>query len=467
MTVITRFAPSPTGMLHIGSARTALFNWLYSRHHNGKYQLRIEDTDKERSTKEAISEILEGLEWMGIKADGDPVYQSKNINRHIEISQQLLAEEKAYKCYCSPEELEEMRNESMKKGKPIRYDGKWRDRDPSDAPSGINPTIRFKAPNEGLTNIKDLIQGDVTVANKELDDMIILRADGTPTYMLSAVVDDHDMGITHVIRGDDHLTNTFRQIQIYKACGWEIPEFAHMSLILSPKGGKLSKRDGALAISEYRKMGYLPNALNNYLLRIGWSHGNQEIISNEEAIKWFDIADVGKAAAKFDMDKLDNVNAHYIRSCKDTELILMVSRYLKENFNISVEKKEKKMLINGMSSLKQRAKSIVELAENSLFFFKRPINIDGKALKTVNKESNNRISDIIKEIEKIKEWKANKIEDIVRKFSEKEKIKLGDIAQPIRIALTGSTTSPPIFEVMEILEKKETLLRLQDFIKRY
>ena len=467
MTVITRFAPSPTGMLHIGSARTALFNWLYSRHHNGKYQLRIEDTDKERSTKEAISEILEGLEWMGIKADEDPVYQSKNINRHVEVAQQLLAEEKAYKCYCSPEELEEMRNESMKKGKPIRYDGKWRDRDPSDAPSGINPTIRFKAPNEGLTNIKDLIQGDVTVANKELDDMIILRADGTPTYMLSAVVDDHDMGITHVIRGDDHLTNTFRQIQIYKACGWEIPEFAHMSLILSPKGGKLSKRDGALAISEYRKMGYLPNALNNYLLRIGWSHGNQEIISNEEAIKWFDIADVGKAAAKFDMDKLDSVNAHYIRSCKDTELILVVSRYLKKSFNISVEKKEKKMLMNAMKSLKQRAKSIVELTENSLFFFKRPINIDGKALKTVNKESNNRISDIIKEIEKIKEWKANKIEDIVRKFSEKEKIKLGDIAQPIRIALTGSTTSPPIFEVMEILEKKETLLRLQDFIKRY
>jgi len=466
MTVITRFAPSPTGMLHIGSARTALFNWLYSKHHNGKYQLRIEDTDRKRSTKEAITAILEGLEWMGIKADEDPVYQSKNINRHIEIAKQLLAEKKAYKCYCTPEELEEMRNKSIKKGKTIRYDGRWRDKDPNDAPNGINPVIRFKAPNEGITNIKDLIQGDVTVANKELDDMIILRADVTPTYMLSAVVDDHDMGITHVIRGDDHLTNAFRQIQIYKACGWKVPEFAHMSLILSPRGGKLSKRDGALAIGEYRKMGYLPNALNNYLLRIGWSHGDQEIISTKEAIKWFDIGDVGKAAAKFDMKKLDSVNAHYIRSCEDEELILVVSRCLKERFNITIEEKEKKVLMSGMKSLKQRAKSIVDLSKNALFFFKRPINIDKEILKIVGEKENNRISDVMQEIEKIDKWKAKKIEAVVRKFSERDKIKLGDVAQPIRMALTGSTISPPIFEVMEILRKKETLLRLRNFIKK-
>ena len=296
---------------------------------------------------------------------------------------------------------------------------------------------------------------------------MILKSDGFPTYHLASVVDDHYMCVSHVLRAEEWLSSVPRHVRLYSAFGWELPIFAHLPMILAIDRSKLSKRHGATSVLEYRKMGYLPNALNNYLLRIGWSHGNQEIISNEEAIKWFDIADVGKAAAKFDMDKLDNVNAHYIRSCKDTELILVVSRYLKESFNISVEKKEKKMLMNAMKSLKQRAKSIVELTENSLFFFKRPINIDRKALKTVNKESNNRISDIIKEIEKIKEWKAKKIEDIVRKFSEKEKIKLGDIAQPIRIALTGSTTSPPIFEVMEILEKKETLLRLQDFIKRY
>jgi len=465
MTVITRFAPSPTGMLHIGSARTALFNWLYSKHNNGKYRLRIEDTDKKRSTEEAIEAILEGLEWMGIKTDGDPVYQSHNISRHIEIAEQLLSEKKAYKCYCTPEELEAMRNDAIKKGKPMKYDGRWRDKDPSDAPNGVKPVIRFKAPDTGTTNLTDLIQGNVTVANKELDDMIILRADGTPTYMLSAVVDDYDMGITHIIRGDDHLTNAFRQIQIYKACGWKVPIFAHMSLILAPKGGKLSKREGALAISEYRNMGYLPEALNNYLLRIGWSHGDQEIISIKEAIQWFDIKNVGKAAAKLDMQKLDNLNAHYVRSCEDKELIPLVTHCLKEKFNMTIEEKGKKMLMNGMKSLKQRAKSIMDLSENSLFFFKRPTSISKEILGLIDEKANVRVSEVMKEMEKTNDWKAEKIEGIVRQYSEKEEIKLGDIAQPMRIALTGSTMSPPIFETIEILGRKETLLRLQNFTK--
>src|SRR5438270_775581 len=388
MSVVVRFAPSPTGFLHIGGARTALFNWLFARHHSGKFLLRIEDTDRVRSTPGAVAAIIDGLDWLGLAWDGEIVHQFERATRHAEIARQLLAAGRAYYCYCTPAELEAMRERARAEKRSVRYEGTWRDRDPSRAPSGVAPAIRLKAPQQGSTTIHDRVQGEVTVANTELDDLIILRADGTPTYNLSVVVDDHDMGITHVIRGDDHLNNAFRQKQIYDALGWALPEFAHVPLIHGEDGAKLSKRHGALAIDTYRDLGYLPEALRNYLLRLGWSHGDDEIISTEQAIEWFDIDAVGRAPAQFDFAKLDSINAHYIREADDARLLGLVAERLETEFGRPLSDVERARLLKAMPGLKPRAKTIVELAEKARFYVApRPIRPAPAAEKLVTGEA--------------------------------------------------------------------------------
>src|SRR5216684_692233 len=352
MAVVVRFAPSPTGFLHIGGARTALFNWLFAQHHGGTFLLRIEDTDRQRSTKEAVDAIIDGLSWLKLDWDGDIVMQSARSPRHAEVARQLLATGNAYYCYCTPDELEAMREKARAEGRPVRYDGTWRDRDPKAAPPGVKPAIRLKAPQTGETVIHDHVQGTVTVANAQLDDLIILRSDGTPTYNLSVVVDDHDMGITDVIRGDDHLNNAFRQTQIYRALGWAVPEFAHVPLIHGPDGAKLSKRHGALGVDAYRDMGYLPEALRNYLLRLGWGHGDAEIISTAQAIEWFDVDGIGRAAARFDFAKLDSVNGHYIRAADDARLVALIAPRLEKALGRPLAEAELVRLFAAMPGLK-------------------------------------------------------------------------------------------------------------------
>src|SRR5713101_7707819 len=379
MAVVVRFAPSPTGFLHIGGARTARFNWLFAQHHGGTFLLRIEDTDRQRSTKEAVDAIIDGLSWLKLDWDGDMVMQSARSPRHAEVARQLLATGNAYYCYCAPDELEAMREKARAEGRPVRYDGTWRDRDPKAAPPGVKPAIRLKAPQTGETVIHDHVQGTVTVANAQLDDLIILRSDGTPTYNLSVVVDDHDMGITHVIRGDDHLNNAFRQTQIYRAFDWAVPEFAHVPLIHGPDGAKLSKRHGALGVDAYRELGYLPEALRNYLLRLGWSHGDDEIISTEQAIAWFDIDAVGRAPARFDFAKLDNLNGHYIRVAEGGRLVTLVAEKLEKAFGRTLSETERTRLLQAMPELKLRPKTLVELAANARFLVTpRPIGPDEK-----------------------------------------------------------------------------------------
>src|SRR5437763_6554443 len=370
MTVNTRFAPSPTGYLHIGSARTALFNWLYSRHHGGRFLLRIEDTDRQRSTEPAIAAIIDGLQWLGLDWDGDVVYQFARAERHAQVARELVVKGHAYYCYASPAELEAMRAAARAAGQPIRYDGRWRDRDPAEAPAGIKPVIRLKAPQKGETVVQDKVQGEVRVANEQLDDMVLLRSDGTPTYMHSVVVDDHDMGITQVIRGDDHLTNTFRQIQLYDAIGWEKPEFAHIPLIHGPDGSKLSKRHGALGVEAYRDMGYLPEAMRNYLLRLGWAHGDDEIIPTSAAIEWFTLEGIGRSPGRFDVKKLDSVNGHYIREMDDAaltaELVAFVERHHPEQ---RFTEAARARLRAAMPVLKSRGKTLIELAEKAQFLY--------------------------------------------------------------------------------------------------
>jgi glutamyl-tRNA synthetase len=463
MTVIARFAPSPTGFLHIGGARTALFNWLFARHHGGRFRLRIEDTDKARSTKPAIEAIIDGLDWLGLTWDEDIVMQSERAPRHAEVVARMLEAGTAYRCYCSPEELEAMRARQKAEGKPMRYDGTWRDRPASDAPEGVAPVIRLKAPQTGDTVIADGVQGEVRVANAQLDDLVLLRADGSPTYMLSVVVDDHDMDISHVIRGDDHLTNAFRQTQIYRAMGWDVPHFSHIPLIHGADGAKLSKRHGALGIEAYREMGYLPEALRNYLLRLGWGHGDAEIISTEEAIQWFDLDGIGRSPARFDFAKLDNLNGHYLRLADDARLVdLVAERLAPEGGTLS--QTERTRLAAGMDGLKARAKTVKELAESARFYVApRPIALDAKAAALATPEARALIGDLVAVLEPTSAWRAEDLEAAVRNFAEAKGIKLGSIAQPLRIALAGATTSPGIFEVMAVLEKPETMVRLKDF----
>ncbi|MFQ5775040.1 MAG: glutamate--tRNA ligase [Kiloniellaceae bacterium] len=461
--VVTRFAPSPTGFLHIGGARTALFNWLYARHHGGLFRLRIEDTDRKRSTPEAIEAILDGLTWLGIHWDGEVVHQFPRAARHAEAARRLLAVGKAYSCFCTPEELEEMRRKARAEGRSVLYDGRWRDRDPSEAPPGVKPVIRFKAPRAGETVIDDLVQGRVTVANDQLDDMVLLRTDGTPTYMLSVVVDDHDMGITHVIRGDDHLTNAFRQAQLFKALGWPLPAFAHIPLIHGPDGAKLSKRHGALGVEAYRDMGYLPEALCNYLLRLGWSHGDDEIITTEQAIAWFDLDAVGRGPARFDFAKLDSLNGHYLRQAEDARLVEAILPRLARTIGHEVDADGRDRLARGMAGLKMRAKTLKELAENAAFYVAgRPLRLTARAAKLLDAEACGRLGRLLPRLEALDEWSETMLEEAVRAFAEAEGVKLGQVAQPLRAALTGSDASPGIFEIMAVLGRAESLARIAD-----
>ncbi|MDJ1156783.1 glutamate--tRNA ligase [Chelatococcus sp. SYSU_G07232] len=467
-TVVTRFAPSPTGFLHIGGARTALFNWLYARRHGGKMLLRIEDTDRERSTEAAIKAILDGLSWLGLTWDGDVVYQYARAARHREVAEQLLRAGKAYYCYASQQELEEMREQARREGRPMRYDGRWRDRDPSEAPAGVKPVIRLKAPTDGETVIEDEVQGRVTWQNKDLDDLVLLRSDGTPTYMLAVVVDDHDMAVTHVIRGDDHLTNAARQKQIYDALGWDVPRFAHIPLIHGPDGAKLSKRHGALGVDAYRSMGYIPAALRNYLVRLGWSHGDQEIFSTEEMIAAFDLASVGRSPARFDFAKLENLNGHYMRLADDEDLIRAIeailpelgpSRGLGTTFDPSLRRK----LLAAMPGLKERAKTLVELLDSASYLYaRRPLALDEKAKGLLGDDGRGRLAIVLPRLEAIADWSAETTEAAVRGVAEETGLKLGQLAQPLRAALTGRATSPGLFDVMAVLGRDESLSRLRD-----
>ena len=462
MTVVTRFAPSPTGYLHIGGARTALFNWLFSRHHGGKFLLRIEDTDRARSTEPAIAAILDGLSWLGLQWDGDVTYQFTRAARHAEVARQMLANGHAYHCYASPQELDEMRAAQKAAGKPTRYDGRWRDRDPKDAPADIKPVIRLKAPQSGQTVIQDAVQGEVKVDNAQLDDMILLRADGTPTYMLAVVVDDQDAGVTHVIRGDDHLNNAFRQLQIIKAMGWPEPVYAHIPLIHGPDGAKLSKRHGALGVDAYRDMGMLPAALRNYLLRLGWGHGDDEIISTEQAIEWFDLPGVGRSASRFDIAKLTNLTAHYMRETPDAELLPLVLPRIEAKIG-AIDAIGRERIGRGINGVKQRTRTLIELADNLVFYATSgaPPIADDKARAQLTFEAKTLLAKLTAALEaEAANWSEKQIEDAVRRFVEAEGVKLGQVAQPLRVAMTGSTVSPGIFEVLAILGPAETKSRL-------
>jgi glutamyl-tRNA synthetase len=456
MKVVTRFAPSPTGFLHIGGARTALFSWLFAKHHGGKFMLRIEDTDRARSTQAAIDAILDGMKWLGLDWDGEPLFQYSRASRHAEVAEQLLKNGKAYLCYCTPEELAKMREQAQKEGKPFRYDGRWRDKGPKDAPPGIKPAVRLKAPQEGETTIHDHVMGKVTVPNSDLDDMILLRSDGTPTYMLAVVVDDHDMGVTHVIRGDDHLTNTHRQAGIYSAMGWTLPEFAHVPLIHGPDGAKLSKRHGALGVDAYRDMGYLPEAMRNYLLRLGWSHGDDEMISTEQATQWFNLESIGKSPARFDFEKLNNLNGHYLRSSDDARLLELIRPKLPQ-----MTKNGERSILAGMKGLKDRASNLNELAESAAFYIARP-PFNTKATELLSGGGSELVAGVIPALSALTEWKQERIEETVRHYAEGKGAKLGQVAQPLRAALTGSNISPGIFEVMAILGQQETIERLKN-----
>ena len=461
--VNVRFAPSPTGVLHIGSVRTALFNWLYARHNNGNFFLRIEDTDKLRSTDENTKLIFKILEWLQINWDGEPVIQSSRMDRHKEVALDLVARGKAYYCYCTPEELASKKEYCLRENKPYKYDGKCRNGN-TNHDLNIKPVIRLKSELDGFTVVNDMVQGEVKVNNSQLDDLVLIRSDGTPTYMLSVVVDDHDMNITHVIRGDDHLTNTFRQIQIYKACGWDIPKFGHIPLIYGPDGAKLSKRHGAASAIDYMQLGYLPEAISNYLLRLGWSHGDEEIITRENAIKWFDFNSVGKSPSRFDMAKLQNLNAHYIKERNNESLL----EYELPYFKCELTEETKKNILKGMNSLKERAKTIVELADSSLIYVKAPEIYDDKCSKYATSNHLELLREIITKLNNA-EFSTNEEElcNSIKEFANLRNVKLVEIAQAIRGALCGKLASPSVFEIISIIDKEETIKRLNSFVDHY
>jgi glutamyl-tRNA synthetase len=462
--VVTRFAPSPTGFLHIGGARTALFNWLYARHHGGEFKLRIEDTDKARSTDEAIEKILDGMRWLGLDWDGEEIYQSQRAERHAEVANQLLENGNAYRCYATPEELAEMRDQQRAAKQPIRYDGQWRDRDPSEAPEGAPFVVRLKTAQEGETVIEDAVQGRVIVQNVEIDDFVMLRGDGTPTYMLAVAVDDHDMGVTHCIRGDDHLNNAFRQRALIDAMGWDRMIYAHVPLIHGPDGAKLSKRHGALGVAAYRdEMGMLPEAVVNYLLRLGWGHGDDEIISREQAIEWFDLDGVGKSAARFDFKKLENLNGTYIREADNARLAGLAAPLIASELGREIDENEQELLQRSMESIKPRAKSIGELAEGAGFLFRtRPLNLDEKAEMLLQGDTKALLAELVPHLERLTDWTEEALDTAVREFAEAQDLKLGKVAQPLRAALTGRATSPGIFDVLLLLGREESLARIAD-----
>jgi glutamyl-tRNA synthetase len=471
MTVVTRFAPSPTGFLHIGGARTALFNWLYARGRGGKMLLRIEDTDRERSTQAAIDAILDGLQWLGTGWDGDTIYQFSRAARHREVAEELLAAGHAYYCYATAEELTQMRELARREGRAKLYDGRWRDRDPREAPRDVKPTIRLKAPLTGETVIDDQVQGRVVWQNENLDDLVLLRSDGTPTYMLAVVVDDHDMAVTHVIRGDDHLTNAARQKQIYDALGWPVPVMAHIPLIHGPDGSKLSKRHGALGVDAYRAMGYLPAALRNYLVRLGWSHGDQEFFSTEEMIAAFDLPQIGRSPARFDFAKLENLNGHYLRTSSDADIFQAIEQLLPhlsggQATAAKITPALREQWLASMPSLKERAKTLVDLIDNAYFLLAtRPLALDDKAKALLTGDARALLQHIGSSLAAVEPWTAEAIENAVRAFAERQGAKLGAVAQPLRAALTGRTTSPGIFEVLAVLGRNESLARIADQAK--
>ena len=459
---VLRFAPSPTGMLHIGGARTALFNWLYARHTGGKFLLRIEDTDRERSTPEAVGAILNGMTWLGLNWDGETVFQFARADRHREVVEQLLAAGKAYRCFATPQELEEMRNAQRAAGKPVRYDGRWRDRDPGEAPPDSPFAVRLKARQTGETVVHDAVQGDVRFAGEQLDDMVLLRSDGNPTYMLAVVVDDYDMGVTHIIRGDDHLNNAARQLQIIQALGWPEPVYAHLPLIHGPDGAKLSKRHGALAVEAYRDMGYLPETMRNYLLRLGWSHGNDEIIPTAQAIEWFNLESIGKSPARLDFKKLDNLNAHFIRATDDAALADEIAALrARGETPVRLSEKARARLIAAMPSLKERAKTLVELADAASFLFSDGAPEPDEAAQKVLTPEARRLNGEFLALMAVSQWTAAALEEKARAFADAKGLKLGQVAQPLRAAVTGKTTSPPIFAMLEVLGRDESVARIK------
>ena len=468
---VTRFAPSPTGFLHIGGARTALFNWLFARHHGGKMLLRIEDTDRERSTQAATDAILDGLRWLGLDWDGGVISQYERAPRHREVAEELVSRGKAYYCYCTPQELTEMRELAANEGRPPRYDGRWRDRPASEAPAGVKPVIRIKSPQSGDTLVSDTVQGEIRFPNKDLDDFILLRSDGNPTYMHAVVVDDHDMGVTHIIRGDDHLTNAARQTIIYQGMDWEVPVMAHLPLIHGADGAKLSKRHGALGVEAYREMGYLPSGLLNYLAKLGWNHGEDEIMTVPQMIEWFDTKDVNKGAARFDFVNLADVNGHHMRNADPqwlTQMLVTTIPYLSNHAEVAAlaDPAMRAQLWHAMPGLQLRAKTLVELADSALYLAaKRPLAMDEKAASLLNEEGVAMLRAVLPLFTAAKDWTAERLDAIVRQLAEEKALKLGKVAQPLRAALTGRSTSPGVFDVLEVLGREESLGRIEDQIK--
>ena len=498
---VVRFAPSPTGYLHIGGARTALFNWLYAKGRGGKFLLRIEDTDRERNNEAAVAAILDGLKWLELDWEGEAVSQFTRADRHREVALELLKRGAAYHCYAPPAEIDAAREAAKAEGRPQIFLSPWRDRSPQDAPKDIKPTVRLKAPREGETLVADHVQGRVTFPNKDLDDLIIVRSDGNPTYNLAVVVDDHEMGITHVIRGVDHLTNAARQTQIYQGMGWAVPEFAHVPLIHGSDGAKLSKRHGAQGVEDYRSMGYLPVALRNYLVRLGWSHGDDEIMSPEQLIAWFDIDDINKGASRFDFKKLDDLNGHYIRQTANEELLARIQGMLphldfatllalpldpkappRSDVALAVEVKSIlpavatgtelaarfadkgwDKLAAAIPSLKDRAKTLAELIGGALFIVaERPLKLDDKALKLIDADAKATLTALLPRLASAPDWTASTLEALVKTYAEETGAKLGKVAQPLRAALTGRSVAPPVFDVLQVLGRDEAIARLKD-----
>ena len=462
MSVVTRFPPSPTGFMHVGNARTALFNYLYARRHGGKFLVRIEDTDRKRHSEEAVQAIFNGLEWMGLEYDGEAVSQFAQMDRHAEIAKQMLEEGKAYYCYCTPEELEDMREKAKAEGLSTFYDRRWRERDPKTAPEGVQPVVRIKAPLEGDTTIHDVVQGPVTVAHKQLDDFIILRSDGTPTYMLSVVVDDHDMGVTHILRGDDHLNNTFRQKIIYDAMGWKTPVFGHLPLIHGQDGAKFSKRHGAQSVAEYRELGYLPEAFCNYLLRLGWSHGDDEYIPRENAIEWFDLEHIGRSPARFDYAKLESLNALYIKEATAERLIECSRFFFKERHGLELDESGISRIIKGIEELKTRSKTLIQFADEAAFYAHTiPYSFDEKAQSQLD-GAQPVLNALLNAFSELTPFSGEAIQSACKKIAaEMAEGKLGKVAMPLRAAVTGTTVSPSIFEACAILGPEETCARIR------
>ncbi len=462
MTVVTRFPPSPTGFMHIGNARTAIFNWLYARANKGEFVVRIEDTDRKRHSEEAVAAIMDGLEWLGLGYDGEVLSQFSRLDRHTEVAMEMIEKGSAYYCYCSPEELEAMRADAREKGLKTFYDRRWRDADPATAPSDIKPVVRIKAPIEGSVTIQDKVQGEVTVSNDQLDDFIILRSDGTPTYMLSVVVDDHDMGITHIMRGDDHLNNTFRQKVIFDAMGWDVPVFAHLPLIHGADGGKFSKRHGAQSVQEYREMGYLPEALFNYMLRLGWSHGDDEIIPRDKALEWFNFENIGRAPAKFDFAKLDSLNAHYINESSLDDLMRQALPFYQSRHDITPNDLAVQRIGKGIDELKSRAKTLLQFVDESVFYAKSvPLSFDEKATNTLN-GADLILGELLSTFESVDVLTSDIVQQACKDIAKGHTDgKMGKVAMPLRAALTGTTVSPSIFHAAEILGKDETCARIR------